>query len=127
MSGGNGDVINITRAIDAGPFTSFQIVAIVLCSLVAFLDGLDSQSIAVAAPLIAEKLGLARTALGPIFSAALLGAMIGALTFGPLGDHFGRKRCLIAAAVIFGVCTLLTTRVASYEELLAVRFAAGIG
>jgi AAHS family 4-hydroxybenzoate transporter-like MFS transporter len=127
MSGGNGDVINITRAIDAGPFTSFQIVAIVLCSLVAFLDGLDSQSIAVAAPLIAEKLGLARTALGPIFSAALLGAMIGALTFGPLGDHFGRKRCLIAAAVIFGVCTLLTTRVAFYEELLAVRFAAGIG
>ena len=67
-----------------------------------FLDGLDSQSIAVAAPLIAEKLGLARTALGPIFSAALLGAMIGALTFGPLGDRFGRKRCLIAAAVIFG-------------------------
>ena len=121
------DVINITRAIDAGPFTSFQIVAIALCSLVAFLDGLDSQSIAVAAPLIAEQLGFARTALGPIFSAALLGAMIGALTFGPLGDRFGRKRCLIAAAVIFGVFTLLTARVASYNELLAVRFAAGIG
>lgn len=127
MSGANKDAINITQAIDSSPFTSFQIVAIVLCALVAFLDGLDSQSIAVAAPLIAEKLGLARTTLGPIFSAALLGAMIGALTFGPLGDRFGRKRCLIAASIIFGAFTLLTARVSSYEGLLAVRFAAGIG
>src|ERR1700683_2437412 len=120
MSGEKRDVLNITQAIDFGPVTPFQIGAIILCSLVAFLDGLDSQSIAVAAPLIAEKLGLARTALGPIFSAALLGAMSGALPSGPLGDHSVRKRCLIAAAVIFGVCTLLTTRVAFYEELLAV-------
>jgi MFS transporter, AAHS family, 4-hydroxybenzoate transporter len=127
MSAGDKDVINITTAIDSGPFTSFQIGAIVLCALVAFLDGLDSQSIAVAAPLMAEQLGLARTALGPIFSAALLGAMIGALTFGPLGDRFGRKRCLIAAAILFGVCTILTASVASFNALLAVRFVAGIG
>jgi AAHS family 4-hydroxybenzoate transporter-like MFS transporter len=94
---------------------------------VAFLDGVDSQSIAVAAPIIAESLKLARTAFGPIFSAALLGAMIGALTFGPLGDRFGRKRMLVLAAVIFGVFTLATPLAYSFESLLAVRFAAGIG
>jgi len=127
MSGEKRDVLNITQAIDFGPVTPFQIGAIILCSLVAFLDGLDSQSIAVAAPLIADKLSLAKTALGPIFSAALLGAMIGALTFGPLGDRFGRKRCLIAAAIIFGVGTLLTARADSYNELLVVRFVSGIG
>jgi AAHS family 4-hydroxybenzoate transporter-like MFS transporter len=127
MTRKNVDTVNITQTIDASPFTSFQIIAIVLCSFVAFLDGLDTQSIAVAAPLIADKLGLVRTALGPIFSAALLGAMIGALTFGPLGDRFGRKRCLVVAAAIFGVFTLLTSYVWSYETLLAVRFAAGIG
>ena len=38
--------------------------------------------------------------------------MIGALTFGPLGDRFGRKRCLIAAAIIFGIGTLLRARAA---------------
>ena len=117
MSGEKRDVINISQAIDSGPFTAFQIFAIILCSLVAFLDGLDSQSIAVAAPLIADKLSLAKTALGPIFSAALLGAMIGALTFGPLGDRFGRKRCLIVAAIIFGIGTLLTARAGSYNEI----------
>src|SRR5271156_6828543 len=117
MSGENKDTVNVTQAIDAGPFTSFQIGAIVLCSLVCFLDGIDSQSIAIAAPLIAEKLGFARTALGLVFSAAVLGATVGALTFGLLGDRFGRKRCLIAATVIFGIFTLLTAYVTSYETL----------
>jgi len=127
MSGENKNVINITRAIDASSFSSFQIVAIILCSLVAFLDGLDTQSIAVAAPLIADKLAIGRTALGPIFSAAVLGAMIGALTFGPLGDRFGRKQCLIAATIIFGVCTILTAGADSYNTLLVMRFVAGVG
>lgn len=127
MSGKNGDVVNISRTIDGGSFTSVQVVAIVLCACVAFLDGLDSQSIAVAAPLIAEKFNLARTALGPLFSVALLGAALGALTFGPLGDRFGRKRCLVAATIIFGICTFLTASAATYDQLLVVRFAAGVG
>lgn len=127
MSDANGKTVNITRLIDEGAVTSFQVIAITLCALVAFLDGLDSQSIAVAAPLIADKLGLARTALGPVFSAALLGGMLGALTFGPLGDRFGRKRCLVAAATVFGIFTLLTPYAASFEALLALRFLAGLG
>ena len=121
------DVINITRVIDDGPVGSLQIMAIVLCSFIAFLDGIDSQSIAVAAPIIIDKLALARTALGPIFSASLLGAMIGALTFGPLGDRFGRKRILALAAATFGVFTLLTARAGSFEALLTIRFLAGLG
>jgi AAHS family 4-hydroxybenzoate transporter-like MFS transporter len=122
-----GGTVNVTRLIDEGPITRFQVMAIVLCSLVAFLDGADSQSIAVAAPIIADELKLARAAFGPIFSAGLLGAMIGAVSFGPLGDRFGRKQMLIAATMIFGVFTLATPIARSYESLLAVRFAAGIG
>lgn len=120
-------VANVTQIIDEERIKPFQILAIVLCSLVAFLDGLDSQSIAVAAPIIAGNLNLARSALGPVFSAGLLGAMIGALTFGPLADRFGRKRMLVAAAFLFGVFTILTAQANSLESLLAVRFAAGLG
>ena len=122
-----GPSINITELVDAGPISRYQVMAIVLCSLVAFLDGLDSQSIAVAAPIMADNLKLARSALGPIFSAGLFGAMLGALTFGPLADRFGRKAMLIVSAVIFGAFTLLTAYAYSYETLLGVRFLAGIG
>jgi AAHS family 4-hydroxybenzoate transporter-like MFS transporter len=121
------NTINVNRIIDDGPIRQFQVLSIVLCALVAFLDGVDSQSIAVAAPIIADNLKLTRAALGPMFSAALLGAAIGALTFGPLGDRFGRKRILIAATIIFAIFTLATPLAGSYQSLLAVRFAAGIG
>lgn len=123
----DGDAVNVTRVIDEGSVGAFQVFAIVLCALVAFLDGVDSQSIAVAAPIIAENLKLARSALGPIFSISLLGAAIGALTFGPLGDRFGRKTMLVLATVIFGVFTLATPLAHTYDSLLAVRFAAGVG
>lgn len=119
--------INISRVIDEGGFGSYQVRAIVLCSLVAFLDGIDSQSIAIAAPIIADNLNISRAALGPAFSAGLLGAMIGALTFGPLGDRFGRKRMLAVAAVLFGIFTIATAYVTSYQNLIAIRFLAGIG
>ncbi len=127
MTGAVAETVNVTSVIDDGPVTAFQVAAIVLCSSVAFLDGLDSQSIAVGAPVIVEKLQLSRSALGPIFSSALLGGTIGALTFGPLGDRFGRKGVLALATAIFGVFTLLTAHAYSYETLLATRLIAGIG
>src|ERR1700722_5094060 len=119
--------VNVTKLIDDGPVRSFQIFVIVLCSLAAFLDGVDTQSIGIAAPLIAAHLKLSTPALGPVFSAALVGATLGALTFGPLGDKYGRKRTLALAVFIFGVFTIATAYAQTFEQLLLIRFAAGIG
>ena len=121
------EMVNVTRIIDDGRVSGLQYAAIFMCSLVAFLDGVDSQSIALGAPVIVDMMHLARTSLGPIFSAGLFGATLGALTFGPLGDRFGRKRMLVVAALIIGVFTLMTAYAETYSALLAIRFAAGIG
>ena len=118
---------DITKAIDERPVSSLLIQIASLCALVSFLDGLDSSSIGVAAPLIADKLRLSKSFLGPIFSSGLFGAMIGALTFGSLADRYGRKRMLTIAAFTFGIFTVTTSLVGSYTTLLVIRFAAGIG
>ena len=89
--------VNVTRLIDDGPLTRFQIVTIICCALVSALDGIDTQSIGVAAPFIAEELGVKLAHFGPIFSSALVGATIGAATFGPLADRLGRKTLFIVA------------------------------
>ena len=61
-------------------------------ALVSALDGIDTQSIGVAAPFIAEELGVKLAHFGPIFSSALVGATVGAASFGPLADRFGRRQ-----------------------------------
>jgi len=124
---GANSVVNISDLIDSSPIGGFQIRVFVLCGLVALLDGADTQSIGVAAPFIAENLHIPITSFGPIFSAALFGAMLGALTFGPLADRFGRKVMLIIATLVFAIFTFATPFSDSVSTLLAFRFLAGIG
>ena len=119
--------INVTRLIDDGPLTRFQIGTIVCCALVSALDGIDSQSIGVAAPFIADELGVKLADFGPIFSSALAGATLGAASFGPLADRFGRKTLLIVAVVLISVFTILTVFANSVPMLMIFRLLAGIG
>ena len=65
--------VNVTRLIDDGPLTRFQIGTIVCCALVSVLDGIDTQSIGVAAPFIADGLGIKIANFGPIFSVGAVG------------------------------------------------------
>jgi hypothetical protein len=127
MTTQDSNTINVTKIIDDSPIRGFQILVFVLCSLAAFLDGIDTQNIGVAAPIIAANMKLTHAVLGPVFSSVLVGATLGALTFGLLGDQCGRKVMLALAAFMFGIFTIATAYAETYEQLLAIRFAAGIG
>jgi AAHS family 4-hydroxybenzoate transporter-like MFS transporter len=119
--------INVSKLLDERRLNRFQLSVIVLTASIALLDGFDTQSIGFTAPALSATFGLQPNMLGTVFSAGLLGAMIGAMLFGPLCDRFGRRRPLIAATCAFAVFTLATVGVTSYTELLACRFLAGLG
>jgi MFS transporter, AAHS family, 4-hydroxybenzoate transporter len=119
--------INVSQLLDDRRPNRFQIGVIVLCALVALLDGFDTQSIGFAAPALSTALGLPPGMLGSVFSAGLLGAMLGAMLFGAVSDRFGRKRPLIVATCLFAAFTLATLGVTSFGELVACRFLAGLG
>jgi MFS transporter, AAHS family, 4-hydroxybenzoate transporter len=119
--------VNVTRLIDDGPLTRFQIGTIICCALVSMFDGMDTQSIGVAAPFIAETLGVKIANFGPIFSSALVGATIGAASFGPLADRLGRKTLLLIAIVLIAVFTMLTALANSVPVLMLCRLLAGLG
>jgi MFS transporter, AAHS family, 4-hydroxybenzoate transporter len=119
--------INVGRLIDDGPLTRFQIGTIAGCALVNIFDGMDTQSIGVAAPFIAESLGIKIANFGPIFSSTLVGATIGAASFGPLADRLGRKTLLIIATLLIGIFTILTALASSVPMLVAFRVLAGLG
>src|SRR3954454_5881169 len=101
-------LIDVADVIDRQPIGPFQIRLLLTCATVLAVDGFDTQAIGYVAPDLARDWKLTHAALGPVFSAGLLGLMIGALIFGPLADRIGRKRIMVLSTAAFGICTLLT-------------------
>jgi MFS transporter, AAHS family, 4-hydroxybenzoate transporter len=119
--------IDVIELIDRHPVVGYQVAMLVLCMLVAAFDGFDTQAIGYTAPAIAGALKLPMAQFGKVGSAGLVGAAIGALSFGPLADLFGRKWFMIIAMVVFAIFSFMTAQSASLEHLLAYRFLAGLG
>jgi AAHS family 4-hydroxybenzoate transporter-like MFS transporter len=118
--------VNITELIDRCPLRPFQIRIIVLCGLVALLEGIDLQAMSVAAPAMVGPLHIAPNQLGAVFSAAEFGLALGGFGLGPIADRYGRRCVLISATATFGVFTLCTAGAATLQEILLFRFLAGV-
>ncbi len=121
------EAVNITELIDRYPLGSFQIRIILLCVLVALLDGFDLLAIGAAAPAMMEPLRIATNQIGLLFSAALFGLMLGAFVLGPVADRYGRRCVLISSTAAFGVFTLCTAIAGTLPQVLLFRFFAGVG
>jgi AAHS family 4-hydroxybenzoate transporter-like MFS transporter len=119
--------IDLPSLIDQQKIGRLQIRLLVLCFAILVTHGYDLLSIGIVAPSLAQALHIAKPALGPIFSVGAFGAMLGALFAGPLADHLGRRRVVIASTLFYGICALLTARAMSIEGLLLLRFATGLG
>lgn len=102
------------------------VVTVLLCFLVAVLEGFDLQVIGLAAPALRSALGLSPEQLGWAFSGSLIGLAIGAMGGGWLADRIGRKPVLIGSVIGLGLFTLLTTQAYDFNTLFAVRVAAGL-
>ncbi|WP_095192495.1 MFS transporter [Pseudomonas sp. Irchel 3A7] len=118
---------NIASVIDARPLGAYRLRIFAVCFLIVLMDGFDTQAIGFAAKAMSSSLDIPIALFGQVFSAGLLGAMIGAFLFGPLADRFGRRRLLASAILIFSVFSLLTPHAHTLPDLLLVRFLAGLG
>jgi AAHS family 4-hydroxybenzoate transporter-like MFS transporter len=119
--------VDVASLIDEQPVSALQVRVFVLCTLIALLDGVCSQGIGVAAPMMREALGVTTVTFSWAFSAGLFGAAIGAMAFGPIADKIGRKPALVFAVALFGLMTIATALASSFTLLLTYRFAAGLG
>lgn len=103
------------------------VMTILICFLIALIEGIDLQSAGVAAAGVREAFGLDKSALGLFFSAAILGLLPGGIIGGRLGDRIGRKKILIISVALFGLFSIMTALANSYAGLLFVRFMTGVG
>lgn len=123
----NSRCINIAERIDQSPLSKFQLGVIFQCTLIAVLEGFDTQVIAFVAPRIAADWGVDLPSFGPVFAASLAGLMVGALVLGAAGDRFGRKPVMLASFASVGLFTLMTAWAEGMTDLTIYRFLTGIG
>lgn len=109
-----------------GSYTRARI-AVLLCFLVAVLEGFDIQALGVAAPRMAPDLGLDASQMGWLFAIGSIGILFGASIGGRVADRYGRKPVLMGAVAVFGVFTLLMSLLSGFEALFVARFMAGLG
>lgn len=119
--------LSLPAFVDQRKISGFQWGVIALCALVMFLDGFNTQAISYMAPAIAREWGLGRAALGPIFSSALVGLMIGYLALSPLSDRFGHRPTIIAATAVFALATLASAAARDVNQLMLLRLVTGLG
>lgn len=91
------------------------------------LFGFDTGVISGAIPFMQKDLDISDSGIEDITTFALIGAMIGALVSGYLSDRFGRKRIILAAAVIFLLGAIGCGSADGVTGLMAARIFLGIG
>lgn len=119
--------INISRLVDTTRLRPFHLWLISWCLLAMMADGFDLLNASVAGPALIKEWGISRASLGPVFSASLVGFLVGAPFFGYLGDRFGRRVAIIFSLIFVGVTTLACAWATNLQELLWLRFLSGLG
>src|SRR5712672_1821085 len=119
--------VDVSEWIGTSELGSFQkkAIALVGCSLV--MDGFDTQSIGFVAPTLVSVWHLQASETGPLFAAGLFGMLTGAIALGWLSDQIGRRRVLLGATLLFGLCSAATVLTVNISQMAVLRFFTGFG
>ena len=119
--------INIPELLANSKVGPLQKRVFILCALCLIIDGFDVQAMGYVAPALVPDWKIDRSALGPVFSAANFGVLIGSLVFSTIADKIGRRPVLVGATLFFAVMTLATAYAQNIDQLFWLRLIGGIG
>jgi SP family galactose:H+ symporter-like MFS transporter len=112
---------------DHSPWTGhFVVVVAAVAAIAGLLFGYDTGVISGALLFMKQDLHLSATLQEVVTSTVLVGAVIGAIVGGWLADRFGRRRVIIAAAVMFALGAIGTALAPTVPLLIAGRIVVGV-
>jgi MFS transporter, AAHS family, 4-hydroxybenzoate transporter len=119
-------VVDVARLIEERPLGWFAVRLVVVCWLITFFDGYDTNVVGFANPYLAPEFHLDKAMLSYVALAGNFGALVGGFLFGFLGDRIGRRPAIILATLLFGVLTLGLSFAGGYYPFLLLRLLNGI-
>ena len=119
--------LDLDEAIDGQAVRVSTIIMLIVATLAMLSDGFDLAAIGYIAPELVKTWHVTRGALVPVFSAGLIGLLVGAPILGFLGDRVGRKTAILTGLAIVAVFTLVTMAATNLTEFAVLRFLTGVG
>jgi len=95
----------LIRRLDRLPFTAWHRRFLIVSALGVMFDAVDFALFGAALPLIAVEFGLSAQEAGGLATVGLVGAFLGALFWGSVSDHVGRKLSIQSTIGIFAAFT----------------------
>ncbi len=117
----------VDRALDEAPAGRFHRRVALISGAGFFTDAYDLFIISTVALLATRQWHLTTAETSWVTGAAILGAFIGACSFGRIADIFGRKQIYVLVAVVMIVGALASALSPNWIVLVAARFVLGLG
>ena len=120
---------DIPARLDRLPWSPWHWRVVIALGVTWLLDGLEVTVVGSLGPALQrpETLGLSATEIGWATSAYIAGAVLGAVFFGRLVDHLGRKRMFLVTLIVYLVATVMTAFTWNIGSFAFCRFLTGFG
>lgn len=116
----------LRRLADESRFSRFHGGVLFWGALILILDGYDLATVGAALPSIMKGMGVDANSAGFMASSALVGMMLGAITFGTLADRIGRPMLISICVGLFSVFTAAAGLTSDPYTFSATRFLAAL-
>jgi PHS family inorganic phosphate transporter-like MFS transporter len=117
----------MVELLNEAPSSKFHRRTVVISGVGFFTDAYDLFVIGTAATLVATQWHLSTVQTSWVTGAAVLGAFVGAFTFGRVADLIGRKVVYVTVAVIMVIGAVISALATGFTVLLIARLVLGLG
>ncbi|MGO4697338.1 sugar porter family MFS transporter [Paenibacillus sp. 2TAB26] len=105
----------------------FVTLVSIVSALGGLLFGFDTAVVSGAVGFMEDRFDLSKLQVGWAVSSLIIGCIVGAAMSGILGDRFGRKKVLIAAAILFIISSIGSAVPDTFSAFIVARIIGGIG
>ncbi len=118
---------HVVSRLERLPYCSWHLKMRLIICTAWFFDAFDSIAIAYVLPPIIGLWHLNPQQIGLLIGTGFAGQLVGAIGFGWLAEHWGRRLSMLMTLLIFSLGALACAAAPSYQALCVLRFIQGIG